>query len=463
MDRFTITLQSCALLFLGLIISSCWTRNASITDRQQRRIIYISSGQDIQRALDKLKSNQEIILRSGLHELGKTLVVEGKSNFIIKGEQNALIKVRNGVSKTPDGGIFRFKDCDNFTVENLILDANIENRILEDNQVPAHSIRLLGVSFFTIRNIVFKNSIQDAITIQQTDIFPEHGIVENCSIKDFWRSGISIINGRNITINKLEIDAGYYGYTGGGINVEENDWNKIPNEGISIENCNFNKLSYGVQLSSKGLGSKNVTIRNCYFSMCKIGVYNSYNKTVIDSCKFVNSISEVNHHNVIRSMVHSNDQVSLTIKNSKFKNSQLYATIYAQKNVDKLSVIDNEFLNCKGYSISSYAKKLIVKSNNFTGGEKTKLSAFYGSCFVEDNTFADVDTRIVYFKKVKNGSIVNNRITYSKSRNSNFLPDMIKGDNCEKVEIKKNTVKIGQNKGKLIPYTLNEEEKIINE
>ena len=203
------------LLIVVLFSFSCNRKSQEITNNS----IVISPGDNIQIHLDRLRANQELVLLPGDYIIDKPLLLTNKHNFVLRGENAVTIKMKKGVSKK-GGGMFIVRDCSSFRISNFDLDANTSQITIVNNQFPAHSLRLLGVVDFYVDSINFISSIQDAITVQQTNTFPLDGMISKCTFQDYWRSGISIINGSNIIIKECKFDKGLETAIGGGVNIE---------------------------------------------------------------------------------------------------------------------------------------------------------------------------------------------------------------------------------------------------
>lgn len=82
--------------------------------------VYVSEGQNLQVVFDRIESNQEVILRGGVYEIDKTLVIEDKSHFSIKEMPNTVIVVKTRTSKTADGGILESGIVVNLILKSLL-------------------------------------------------------------------------------------------------------------------------------------------------------------------------------------------------------------------------------------------------------------------------------------------------------------------------------------------------------
>ena len=396
------------LLIVVLFSFSCNRKSQEITNNS----IVISPGDNIQIHLDRLRANQELVLLPGDYIIDKPLLLTNKHNFVLRGENAVTIKMKKGVSKK-GGGMFIVRDCSAFRISNFDLDANTSQRTIVNNQFPAHSLRLLGVVDFYVDSINFISSIQDAITVQQTNTFPLDGMISKCTFQDYWRSGISIINGSNIIIKECKFDKGLETAIGGGVNIEENDWNKESNRDIEIWNCEFRNSLYGIQLSSKGLGSSDVSISNCYFSNNIISVYNSFANTEIDSCTFENNVSEFKKSNAIRNACHiSTDKVEMRITNSTFIGNDCEAIIYSDRKSKALNIDNCEFLDNKGYTISYYGESLKINNSIFSSSDRDVISSFNrkAELIITNNDISNVGRRALYVKDAQSFTFSNNSL-----------------------------------------------------
>lgn len=437
------------LSFILIVSTLCLGCKASKDiDNNDNNLVVIPKGEkNIQRYLNAIKGPTILQFEEGTYIISEPLTITGKKDFSIVGKNKTIIKAKNGLPKK-NGGMIIIRDCAYFDISNLTLDANIENRRTENNQIPSHNLRLLGVHDFVVDNIDFPSCMQDGIVVQQTKSFPYQGVIKNCKIQKYWRSGISIINGMDIDILNCHFDAAQEDVTGGGINVEENDFNKKPNTGINIKECIFNKQKYGIQFSSKGLGSGECSISNCTFVNGQRGIYNSFRNTKIDSCIFKFNKCDKAKYSLIRNKQHYKlDRVNMEIRNSIFLENEAEAICYSDGNVHDLVVENCKFENNRGYLMSYYGQNLKILGNDFIGSGKNTISSFneVSSVEIRNNNFTQINSRVLY---VKNGQslIVENNTFQTKNTYKREITKVIA---VEKYSIKGNKVNENREASKL--------------
>lgn len=140
---------------------------------------------------------------------GKTYLVSAvvrvvNSGFMLEGN-GATIKMANGVAvDSISHSVMDFNGVSNFTVSNLICDANRANRT--PVSVPAHSVYVRNAcSNFKFVNCSSINAVVDGFYVTtdsptDTSTFPRRGVFDNCHADNSWRNGMSIINGYQIKV-----------------------------------------------------------------------------------------------------------------------------------------------------------------------------------------------------------------------------------------------------------------------
>lgn len=425
------------ILFIPVLIYSCISSRKAVP--HHNNLIHIPKGEkNIQRYLDAIQGPSTVQFEEGTYIINEPLIIKEKTHFHIMGKGNTVLKVQSGRPKK-NGGILIIRDCANFSISNLTLDANVENRKSENNQIPSHNLRLLGVNNFVVDNIEFPSCIQDGIVVQQTDNFPHNGLITNCNIQQYWRSGISIINGMDIRIKDCKFNKAQNNATGGGINVEENNFNKRPNKRISIEGCVFSNQQYGIQFSSKGLGSGDCSVANCIFTNGQRGVYNSFRNTKLDNCIFDSNSCDKAQHNIIRNQQHTkSDNVTMELANCIFTNNHASTISYSDGNVDAQKFIACKFDNNEGYLISFYGKELEIVDNEFIGSGRGGISSFHknSNILLRDNTFTEIDSRVLYIKNGNSVTLLDNMF----STKNTYVNEIAKVIHIEKYSISGNKV-----------------------
>lgn len=214
-------------------------------------------------------SISKLTLESGkTYLISSPLNMSNKKDFIIDGN-NSTIKIADG---TPVSGYYgiQFTKCGNFTVQNLVFDANRSTRT--PAEVYAHSIIIRGCTLFNFINTASNNAVVDgfyvsAYTPADAETVSRNGIFLNCSADNCYRQGMSIINGHHIYV----VNSSYNNTNGtppqAGIDIEANSGSCEPsNMDITIRNSTFSgNEGFGVQISYKGY-PRNITFEDCNFS-----------------------------------------------------------------------------------------------------------------------------------------------------------------------------------------------------
>lgn len=198
----------------------------------------------------RLKSNQEIILASGTHILAKKGAFQpvwlglfcgsGIKNTEIRGEGNNILKMH-------------------------IKDYNDQKKYKLSEY--RHGIYLSGSSNIRIRNLTIRDTGGDGISIGNGKNPCKDLLIENVTLDNNNRLGLSIVSGENITIRKCRFLNARSMAPSGGIDMEPNHpYERISN--ILIEDCSFinnkfNAIVVAVCSLNKDSVPVSVTIRNC--------------------------------------------------------------------------------------------------------------------------------------------------------------------------------------------------------
>jgi hypothetical protein len=197
---------------------------------------------------------------SGVHFSGKT-------KFVVEGN-NATLKVISGEAVTGGFGMMYFTNCQDFTVRNLILDANRDGRTPAEagayNVVVQNSCAR-GL-FDNVRAI---NAVIDGWTVTTSvpatlSTYPTDITLRNCSADNCYRNGLSVIGSLRLTI-----DGGSYSSTNGispedGIDVEPDTGYTHGNKDLVIRNARvYNNEGKGITVTGPDASPNiNVTIEN---------------------------------------------------------------------------------------------------------------------------------------------------------------------------------------------------------
>ena len=213
--------------------------------------------------------------------ISDTLQIAGKSGFALDGNGATLKRV----AETQDEHFIMlwFYRSSNYTVANLTLDGNRDNRISKET-ARAHNIVVSGGSDFNFFNVHSNNATADGYYIGAADDasdaanFPTTGLIQNSSGSNNFRQGISLINGYDIRVL-----GGVYKDTNGtapasGIDLEPNP-GALPGIrnvyicGVSLLNNEGHGLTIGA-LFEDGVTIQNVRAEhNLYADNVKAGVH----------------------------------------------------------------------------------------------------------------------------------------------------------------------------------------------
>jgi hypothetical protein len=197
---------------------------------------------------------------SGIH-------FNGKSGFVVKGN-NATIKVIDGAPVVGGFGVLYFTNCQDFRVENLIVDANRNGRT--PIEAGAYNVVIQNSCarglFDNVRAI---NAVIDGFTLTSSvpgtqATYPTDITLLNCSADNAFRAGLSVICSLRLTI-----DGGAYSNTNGtapedGIDVEPDVGYTSGNSQLVIRNVRcYGNNNNGITITGPDLSpNTNVTIEN---------------------------------------------------------------------------------------------------------------------------------------------------------------------------------------------------------
>ena len=322
----------------------------------------------IQTALSALGTSiGKLTFESGkTYLIGSALNVSTKKDFTIEGN-NSEIKVKDGTPTSGGSGII-FTKCENFTVQNLVVNGNRSGRT--PAEAYAHSIILRGSSLFSFSNVTGKNAVCDgfyvsAYTASDAETVSRNGLFLNCKGDNCFRQGMSVINGHH-----LYVIGGEYTNTNGtapeaGIDIEANSGTCEPsNMDITVRNSKFSgNAGFGVTVCSLG-SSRNITIEDSSFSENDDGGVNLGSEYSLVANNFfedfsqsvrgivdIPSTSKFNEHNIVR--------------NNWFKNIQTgHAVIYIHSDSGDYNTIkDNIIRDYNNLDILSFNSTTVISGN----------------------------------------------------------------------------------------------------
>ena len=298
----------------------------------------------------------------------------------------------------------------------MTLDANAGNRPTDSTDVPAHNIRARGCDHLVIRDIKIPSSVGDGITIAKynTDV-PTDVTIDNVQIDQYFRSGISLINGNNVRIINSTFRDPQSGALGGGINVEPNTGETGTINGVKIINCTFrDSLQYGIQVTERAeRDTKEVSIEGCDFVTIGVGVtatagfqiFNSYFRDIYSTATSDNAID-------VRGDPGTSSP-ELQVVNCIFKDIQSRAC-YADGDTRRVEFNNNIIQNCGRGSVAPvlnlYSDTAIVINNSFT--DNYWGAGFYDNVVVRciNNTFEYHDKYSIYLNNSDHSTIKDNYI-----------------------------------------------------
>ena len=223
--------------------------------------------------------------------ISDTLQIAGESGFALDGNGATLKRV----AETQDEHFIMlwFYRSSNYTVANLTLDGNRDNRVPKET-ARAHNIVVSGGSDFNFFDVHSNNATADGYYIgaaddaSDTDNFPTNGLFQNSSGSNNFRQGISLINGYDIRVL-----GGVYKDTNGtapasGIDLEPNPGALPGIRNVYICGVSFlNNEGHGLTIGA--LFEDSVTIQNVraehnlYADNFKSGVHTFSNPTKIEA------------------------------------------------------------------------------------------------------------------------------------------------------------------------------------
>ena len=220
-------------------------------------------------------AGKSIRFKSGAtYIINEQIEIASKTNFAIYGN-GATIKAKNGMTVGSGTRLLYFTDCTDFTISNLILDANRDNRT--PAETTAHTLQLQNCKRWKLDTVKCINGVTDGFYLGANDkanpaTYCEDGTILNCVADNNYRQGMSIVNSYNIAV----IGGAYRNTTGtspqAGVDVEADVGTAIPsNRGITFTGVEFSgNVGFGLTTSSRGVPYA-ITATNCRFSDNDLG------------------------------------------------------------------------------------------------------------------------------------------------------------------------------------------------
>lgn len=174
----------------------------------------------------------EVSIGSSLHHDG--------ARFGIK---NGTIKALQSMVTDTEQPMLRLFGSTNFTLVNLVMDANRQERTPAEKSI--HTIDLRSCKDFIMYGVKTLNGVCDGLYIHSNtpeDIttHTQRGLIINCLFDNAYRNNVSIITGRDITFNNSDFTNANGTLPQAGIDMESNDYGV---DGI-IENITFNDCNF---------------------------------------------------------------------------------------------------------------------------------------------------------------------------------------------------------------------------
>lgn len=229
----------------------------------------------LQAAINALNVNaNKLVFPLGTYVISDRILAQTKTDFEIDG-QMAVIIAQNGMAVVSGKELLSFRNCNDFSIKNLIVDGNRSNRV--PAEVPAHSIEFRSCHRFLAENVWSNNAVVDGYvfntsTNTNSATFCTDFTMINCYADNCYRQGMSIINAYN-----FKIIGGAFTNTNGtgpaaGVDVESDVGAVTPsNRNGSFEGCQFTgNAGLGLLLSGVG-GACGITVKDCYFSSNVLG------------------------------------------------------------------------------------------------------------------------------------------------------------------------------------------------
>ena len=200
--------------------------------------------------------------------------------------KGATLKMGDTVPTTPSTYILRVREASGWMINDLRFDGNRDTRSISSSAQANLAIR--GGKDFAVCGVTSINSVRDGFyvygqTSTSPSTFPENGLFRDCVADNSYRNGMSIINGRNLSI----IGGEYKNTTGhapvAGIDIESNVGSYEPGvEGVTVQNATFQgNAGYGIVVSSKGIPDRVEVSRNRFYQNGLGGVFVGGSRSIV--------------------------------------------------------------------------------------------------------------------------------------------------------------------------------------
>lgn len=289
-----------------------------------------------------------------------TFLLQNKTNFIVQGN-SATIRAANGSACGANDEMMMVKNCQDFLIENLIIDGNIANRtpvITTDANIDIRDSSARGI-FRKVRSI---NACMDGWAIQTStesvqSSYPADIVLEDCTGENAWRNGLSIT-----ATQRCKVVRGRYINAGttasgtaprDGIDVEPNTTTTFGNADLVIDGVEVTgNANFGLNVGGSVVQNARVRITGLIGSLNTTGFLSivNCNDLSVDDCMVGT------HPNTSRGIIDigTGTPVDIALRNISFApQPSLSASqylIYDQGNVTGRLMIDG----VKAYNVTSH-------------------------------------------------------------------------------------------------------------
>lgn len=389
----------------------------------------IDNENDLERILEDVRSNIRIILDSGIFSINRVLLYN-VHNVVIEGSENGNTQLVTN---------FEIKNSENIGLRNLEI-------VYRGASLHKYIFRVKNTTNFLMENVIIKKARTNAIEIIESKMQ-----LNKCAVESNESSGILIMRGSDVYINKTEV----YNNKNYGI--------AVVNSVLKIENTkvyNNKKSNIAFERGSKGI-IKNLIIQN---SITESGIrVRKSHVNVFDTQLIYNKLDGITHLDKGKSLIdncyisfNENSGIStnnsvLQIENSLFERNSLFGGHFMKSRVilRNSKIIDtvegcgvyseDTLLNLVG-SILHHNKKSGIIYINSRG---TILSTLSSDSVSESGLFSDnsiIDINLSNFKYNKKdgikfvnntvGNIKNTKITLNFSDGLDISSSKVKVIKC---------------------------------
>jgi len=379
------------------------------------------------------------------------LLVSNVTGFSIDGN-GAIIKALNGMAVASDKELLAFRGCSDFTVKNLRVNGNRQNRT--PSEVAAHNIEFRSCHRFVCEQVFSYNAVVDGFifnTSTKTDVasYCLNFVMLNCFADNCYRQGASVINAYD-----FQFIGGAYTNTNGiapqaGIDVESDVGATVGNRNGAFRGVKFaGNTGLGLLLSSVS-GSQGFTVSDCLFSANILGgVQVNTNNTEIARCIFTEHAVTANG---VAHFANNAAILSGSISDCLFYgNTNITACIKTSSATSGVRITDNiikDQVNGTGIVIQGTAQ--VVRGNAIYSCGNTGISASGADCIISENYIKAATSRGIY--QVTGGAfrnkIVNNIVQDIASVSGGYIQNddsgtLITGNTCVSTTVAATTIGI---------------------